>query len=83
VISVTQRSAKVKLSSGLVIHRHFDQICKRTVDNPVLATDPDIYADFMVNISDNELSQTSSMEQAPQNRRYPLRTRKAPDHLNL
>jgi len=83
VISVTQCSVEVKLSSGLVIHRYFDQICKRAVDNPVSATDPDIYADFPANISDNELSQASSMEQAPQNRRYPLKIRKAPDRLNL
>jgi len=42
-----------------------------------------MYADFPGNVSDNELSQATYMEQEPQNRRYPLRTRKALDHLNL
>ena len=36
VISVTQHSVKVKLTSGLVIHCHFDQVRKRTVDEPQL-----------------------------------------------
>ena len=56
--------------------RHVDQICKRAVENPVSATDPDMYADFPGNVSNNELSQASSVEQEPQNRRYPLRTKR-------
>ena len=32
VISVAQHSLKVKLTSGLVIHRNFDQIRKRSID---------------------------------------------------
>jgi len=61
VLNIAQYSVKAKLSGGLVIHRHFNQICKRTVDNPVSATDPDTYADFLGNVSDNESSQTNSM----------------------
>ena len=91
VISVAQRSVKVKLTSGLVIHRHLDQIRKRTVEeSPVPDTDPDAYAYFPMNNDESNVSDNNSaspglpaIEQLPQNRRYPLRTRKAPDRLNL
>ena len=33
VLSVAQRSVKVKLTSGLVIHCHFYQICKELLTN--------------------------------------------------
>ena len=32
MLSVAQRSLKVKLTSGLVMHHHFDQIRKRSVE---------------------------------------------------
>ena len=58
VISVAQRSLKVKLISGLVIHRHFDQIHKRTVDkipeDRELVTDSDAYTYFSVNNDESE-----------------------------
>ena len=37
VISVAQHSVKVKLTSGLVIHHHFDQISKELLTNPQLS----------------------------------------------
>ena len=90
VISVTQRS----LTSGLVIHHHFDQIRKRSVEeipkDTELVTDSDAYTYLPVS---NDEPETSSSQlgspdvpatgQLPQNRRYPLRTRKAPDRRNL
>ena len=90
VISVAQRSVKVKLTSGLVIYRHFDQIRKRTVDEPPIESesDPEAYTYISVN-SDKPVSETVSspeapaVEQIPHDRRYPLRIRKAPDRLNL
>ena len=36
VLSVAQRSVKVELTSGLVVHCHFNQIRKRTVDEPTV-----------------------------------------------
>lgn len=47
MISVVQCSLKVKLTSGLVIYHHFDQICERSVDellgDTVLVADLDAY----------------------------------------
>ena len=94
VISVAQCSLKVKLTSGLVIHRHFDQIRKGSVDvtpgDTELIADSDAYTYLPINNDNPEttLSQAGSpevlaTEQLPQNQRYPLRTRKAPDRLNL
>ena len=94
VISVAQRSVKVKLTSSLVIHHHFDQIRKRTVDEPpvesVSESDPEAYTYIQVSVnSDEPVSETVSspeapaVEQIPHYRRYPLRIRKASDHLNL
>ena len=77
------------------MHRHFDQIRKRTVDEqPMQETDPNVYVDFPSNIDESDVSvpvlesvagspNSSETEQLPQSRRYPLRTRKAPDRLNL
>ena len=94
VISVAQHSLKVKLTSDFVIHHHFDQIRKRSIEeipqNTELVTDSDVYAYFPVNNDKPETSSSQSgsldippTEQLPQNCRYPLRTRKAPDRLNL
>ena len=94
VISVAQRSLKVRLTSGLVIHHHFDQIRKRSLDeipeDKELVTDSDAYTYFPVSNDKSETisSQSGSpdppaTEQLPQNRRCPLRTRKAPDCLHL
>ena len=94
VISVAQRSLKVKLTSGLVIHRHFDQIRKRSVDvkpgDTELVADSDAYTYLPVNNDDPETTSSQAgspevlaTEQLPQNQRYPLRIRKAPDRLNL
>ena len=77
-----------------MIHCHFDQIRKRSVDeipeDKELATDSDAYTYFPVNNDESEIVSLQSgspdapaTEQLPQNRRYPLRTRKAPDCLNL
>ena len=92
VISVAQRSVKVKLTSGLVVHCHFDQIRKRIADEPpvesVSESHPKAYTYISVN-SDKPVSETVSspeapaVEQIPHYRRYPLRIRKAPDRLNL
>ena len=53
VIRVAQHSVKVKLINGLVIHRHFDQISKRTVDDPPVESasesDPEAYTYISVN----------------------------------
>ena len=61
---------KVKLTSGLVIHRHFDQIRKITVDKPpvesVPETDPEAYTYISVNSDGPEAV-----------------SRKGPDHLEL
>ena len=94
MISVVQRSLKVKVTSGLVINRHFDQICKRSVEKflngTMLVTDSDAYTNLPVNNDEPETSSSqlgspdvAATEQLPKNRRYPLRTRKAPDCLNL
>ena len=68
VISVAQRSVKVKLTSGLVIHRHFDQIRERTVDEPpvesVSESDPEAYTYISVN-SDKPVSETVLSPEAP------------------
>jgi len=51
----------VKLFSGLVVHRHFDQIRKRTVaEQPVLETDPDMYADCSPKTDESNTSGTDS-----------------------
>ena len=87
VISVAQHSVKVKLTSGLVIHHHFDQISKELLTNPQLSQCQS-YTYIPVN-SDEPVSETVSspeaptIEQIPHYRRYPLRIRKAPDRLNL
>ena len=94
VISVSQHSLKVKLTSGLVMNRRFDQICKRSVEkfvkDTVLVIDSDAYTYLPVNNDEPETGSSqlgspdvSATEQLPKNRRYPLRTRKAPDCLNL
>ena len=94
VISVAQCSLKVNLTSGLVMNCHFDEICKRSVEkflkDTVLVTDSDAYTYLPVNNDEPEtsLSQLGSpdvpaTEQLPKNHRYPLRTRKALDCLNL
>ena len=93
VFSVAQRSVKVKLTSGLVIHRHFDQIRKRTVDEPTVEPasecDSKAYTYISVNSDESVVSETvtspeaSAAEPTPHTRRYPLRIRKAPDRLNL
>ena len=94
VISVAQCSLKVKLTSSLVIHRHFDQICKGSADvtpgDTELIADCDAYTYLPVNNDDPETTlllagspEVLATEQLPQNRRYPLRTCKAPDCLNL
>ena len=87
-------TAFTKLTSGLVIHRHFDQICKRSTEeipkDTELVTDFDAYTYLPVN-SDKPETSSSQLEspdvpetkQLPQNHRYPLRTRKAPDRLKL
>ena len=92
-ISVAQRSVKVKLTNGLVIHRHFDQVRKRTInDLPAESapeSDPEAYTYISVNSDEPVVSESMSsseapvVEQLPHNRRYPLRIRKAPDRLNL
>ena len=93
VISVAQCSVKVKLISGLVIHRHFDQVRKRTVDEPPVElaseSDPEAYTYISVNSDEPVVSETTSspdapaVTQLPHNRRYPLRIRRPPDRLNL
>ena len=93
VSSVAQRSVKVKLTSGLVIHRDFDQIRKRTVDEPTVdpasECDSKAYTYISVNSDESVVSETvtspesSAAEPTPHTRRYPLRIRKAPDRLNL
>ena len=84
---------KVKLTNSLVIHRHFDQVRKRTVNDPPAESspesDPEAYTYISVNSDELVVSESTSssnapvIEQLPHNRRYPLRIRKAPDHLNL
>ena len=93
VLSVAQRSVKVKLTSGLVIHHHFDQIRKRTVEEPTVEPasecDSEAYTYVSVNSDESVVSETvaspaaPAAEQTPLIRRYPLRIRKAPDRLNL
>ena len=96
VISVAQRSIKIKLTSGLVIHCHFDQIRKRSIEeipkDTELVTDSDAYAYLPVNNDEPETSSSQlgspgvpATEQLPQNyyQGLSLRTRKAPDCLNL
>ena len=92
-ISVAQRSVKVKLTNGLVIHRHFDQVHKRTINDPPAESapesDPEAYTYISVNSDEPVVSESMSsseapvVEQLPHNQRYPLRIRKAPDRLNL
>ena len=93
MLSVAQRSVKVKLISDLVIHRHFDQIRKRTVEEPTVEPasecDSEAYTYISVNSDESVVSETvaspaaPAAEQTPLTRRYPLRIRKAPDRLNL
>ena len=85
---------KVKLASGLVICHHFDQIHKRTFDktpvDKVPESDSDAYTYFPMDSDKSNVSESATLqagspvvEQLSPNRRYPLRIRKAPDHLNL
>ena len=90
VISVAWRSVKVKLTSGLVIHRHFDQVRKRTVDEPPVKStsesDPEAYTYISVNSDEPVVSETTdapAVTPLPHNCRYPLGIRRPPDHLNL
>lgn len=66
---MAQRSVKVKLTSGLIIHRHFDQIHKRTVDEPpVVPTsecDPEAYIYISVDSNEPVVSETVSSSEAP------------------
>ena len=63
VISVAQRSLKVKLTSGLVMHHHFDQIRKRSVEeipkDKELVPDSDAYTYLPVN---NDKPETNSSQ---------------------
>jgi len=74
-----QRSVNIKLSNGLVIHRHFNQICKRTVDE-CPEKDPDVFADFLSNTDTTDVSGSATSsdspvsEQLPSNCRYPLKS---------
>ena len=93
MLSVAQRSVKVKLTSGLVIHRHFDQIRKKTVKEPTVEPasecDSEAYTYISVNSDESVASETVASPAAPAaeqtslTRRYPLRIRKVPDRLNL
>ena len=60
VINVAQHSLKVKLTSGLVMNCHFDQICKRSVEQiPIyteLVMDSDAYTYLPVNNDEPETS---------------------------
>ena len=76
-----------------MIHRHFDQIRKRTVEEPTVEPasecDSEAYTYISVNSDKSVVSETvaspvaPAAEQTPLTRRYPLRIRKAPDRLNL
>ena len=77
-----------------MIHRHFDQIRKRSTEeipkDTGLVTDFDAYTYLPVNNDETETNSSQlespdvpETKQLPQNRRYPLRTRKAPDRLKL
>ena len=92
VTSVAQRSVKVKLASGLVIHCHFNQACKRTVDKPpvesVSESDLEAYIYISVNSDEPVVSKTTSspdapaVTQLPHNCRYPFRIRRPPDQCS-
>ena len=62
VITVAQHSLKVMLTSGLVIHCHFNQIDKRSVDKILrdteFATDSNVYA--CLPLKNNGSSQSGS-----------------------
>ena len=92
IISIAQRSVKVKLFNGLVIHRHLDQIRKRSVEETTVPeSNPDAYTYIPVNRDRPETVSSSvdphpevpAVTQLPQNRRYPQRVRRPPDRLNL
>ena len=69
VLSVAQRSVKVKLTSGLVIHRHFDQIRKRTVKEPTVEPasecDSEAYTYISVNSNKSVAFETLASPAAP------------------
>jgi len=80
VSSVAQWSIKVKLTSGLVIHRHFDQI-RRTVDEPTVEPasecDSEAYTYISVNSEESVASETVASPEAPAAKQTP-HTRRIP-----
>ena len=78
-----------------MIHCHFDQICKRNVEETTVPeSNPDAYTYIPVNRDKLVVPETVSssvdpqpevpaVTQLPPNCIYPQRVRKAPDHFNL